>query len=67
MRKLSCKHCGEGVDADDTVCPHCGIPLPPNHGTQRQRTFIYWFIALVIFCFFMMFWLPPDWSPFVGK
>lgn len=63
----SCKHCGRDIDSDDKVCPHCGIPLAPNHAGQRQRTFVVWFIILVIFCFIMMFWLPPDWSPFVDK
>lgn len=67
MRKLICKNCGGGVEADNTLCPHCGIPLPPNHGTEHQQKFIYWFIALVIFCFVMMFWLPPDWSPFMNR
>jgi hypothetical protein len=67
MRELTCKHCGSTVKAADVSCMSCGIPLPPNHGTERQRKFIFWFIALVIFCFIMMFWLPPDWSPFVGK
>lgn len=67
MSKLSCKNCGGNVLAEDSVCPNCGIPLPPNHATQRQRTFVLWFIALVIFCFVMMFWLPPDWSPFVNR
>ncbi|NQY27709.1 MAG: protein DnrP [Piscirickettsiaceae bacterium] len=51
------------MNAEDTDCSHCGIPLPPNHGTQREQSFIYWFIALVIFCVFMMLWLPPDWTP----
>lgn len=56
-----CSHCGSDVNAEDTRCASCGIPLPPNHAEQRHRTFIRWFIALVIFCFVMMFWLPPNW------
>lgn len=64
---IVCQHCGRDVEADNTVCPSCGIPLPPNHAKYRQNKFIVWFIALVIFCVFMMLWLPPDWSPFVGK
>lgn len=57
-----CSHCGREVKAEDTVCESCGIPLPPHHADKRQRTFIPWFIALVIFCFVMMFWLPPNWT-----
>ncbi|RLA21444.1 MAG: protein DnrP [Gammaproteobacteria bacterium] len=67
MSNLSCKHCGRAVEEDDQTCPNCGIPLPPKHGQQRQRSFVFWFIGIVIFCFVMMFWLPPDWSPFVDK
>ncbi len=67
MKNLSCSHCGGGVSVEMEACPHCGIPLPPHHGTQRERHFTRWFIALVIFCFFMMFWLPPDWLSFRGK
>lgn len=67
MRVLSCKHCGGEVKAEQQVCPHCGIPLPPNHGIQKQKSFIVWFILLLIFCFFMMIWLPPDWSSLVNK
>ncbi|MFW5451395.1 MAG: hypothetical protein ACKE9I_07330 [Methylophagaceae bacterium] len=67
MTKLSCQHCGGDVESEVQRCPNCGIPLPPDHGIQRQKKFILWFIALIIFCFFMMFWLPPDWSPFIGK
>lgn len=67
MSMPTCKHCGGNVGEDQRNCPNCGIPLPPNHATQRQRTFIVWFILLLIFCFFMMMWLPPDWSSFVNK
>lgn len=66
MSVLNCQNCGGVVEAEHHSCPHCGIPLPPNHATQKQRTFIIWFILLVIFCFFMMMWLPPDWSPLVN-
>ncbi|PHS26142.1 MAG: DnrP protein [Methylophaga sp.] len=57
-----CNHCGQDVKAEDEICASCGIPLPPNHADQRQRTFIRWFIVLVIFCVVVMLWLPPDWS-----
>jgi len=62
MTELSCNHCGREIDAKDNKCPNCGIPLAPNHHVQRQHKFIIWFVALVIFCFFMMIWLPPNWT-----
>jgi predicted nucleic acid-binding Zn ribbon protein len=62
----TCNHCGRDVKAEDEVCANCGIPLPPNHADQRQKTFIRWFIVLVIFCVFMMWWIPPDWSSIGG-
>ncbi|NOQ94651.1 MAG: protein DnrP [Methylophaga sp.] len=67
MSTLLCKHCAGNIEAEDSSCPHCGIPLPPHHATQKQRHFVLWFVALVLFCFFMMVWLPPDWSPFTGR
>ena len=67
MNNLSCKHCGGDIQAEDTTCPNCGIPLPPNHAKQKQRNFVMWFVILVIFCLFMMLWLPPDWSPLVNR
>lgn len=67
MNNLSCQHCSGSVEAADNSCPNCGIPLPPNHDKQRQKRFVVWFIGLVIFCVFIMLWLPPDWSPLVAK
>jgi hypothetical protein len=67
MKTLTCKHCGHAITIEDTHCPKCGIPLPPNQGNHPQRRFILWFIALVIFCAVMIFWLPPDWSRFLEK
>jgi len=67
MRHADCKHCGKEISEVDEQCPHCGIPLPPKHAQQRQRQFVFWFVGVVLFCFFMMAWLPPDWSPFAGK
>jgi hypothetical protein len=67
MTQLKCEHCNAEVKVGDKTCKGCGIPLPPNFGKNPQRKFIYWFIALVIFCFFMMFWLPPDWTKYISK
>lgn len=62
MTVLSCNHCGREVNESDDKCPGCGIPLPSNQHLQRQQKFIIWFVALVVFCFFMMIWLPPNWT-----
>ena len=62
---MKCKHCGGKVETGDKNCSHCGIPLPPNFGKSPQRKFIFYFIALVIFCFVMILWLPPDWTRFI--
>jgi predicted nucleic acid-binding Zn ribbon protein len=67
MNPLSCTHCGKEVKAEEQSCSHCGQPLPPNHAQARQRSFIGWFVVIVLFCIGMMLWLPPDWSPFMGK
>lgn len=58
MKELTCNHCGGTVNTSDKTCTHCGIPLPPNLGKATQRKFIWWFIAIVIFCFIMIYLLP---------
>lgn len=65
MIDLVCNHCGGSVEAGDVKCAHCGIPLPPNFASLPQRRFILYFIGLVVFCFVVMFWLPPDWTRFI--
>jgi len=67
MSDLTCKHCGGPVEAGKKTCPNCGIPLPPDFGKHTQRKFILFFIAVVIFCIFMVIWLPPNWTQFMGK
>ncbi|MCK5903570.1 MAG: hypothetical protein KAG28_10540 [Cocleimonas sp.] len=67
MPSLNCKHCDGVLNPEDQHCPHCGIPLAPNHANEKQRRFTLWFIALVIFCLLMMLWLPPDWTHFIEK
>ncbi|PCJ30755.1 MAG: DnrP protein [Gammaproteobacteria bacterium] len=61
MSRLVCKQCGSKLGQEDDHCGACGIPLPPNHATQAQTTFVWWFVMIVIFCFVMMVYLPPDW------
>lgn len=62
MRQLTCDHCNGNVVVEDTDCPNCGMPLPPNHGERIQKRFTLWFIAIALFCVFMMIWLPPIWK-----
>ncbi|AUZ85820.1 hypothetical protein CDW43_15155 [Methylophaga nitratireducenticrescens] len=62
MVEHHCYHCNGPVETKDVKCPNCGIPLPPNLEKKRQHNFILWFVFLVIFCFFMMIWLPPNWT-----
>ncbi len=65
MTNLTCKHCGGDIEVEDKCCANCGMPLPPNLGRHPQRKFILFFIGLIIFCFAMMIWLPPDWTRFI--
>lgn len=61
-----CNHCHNEVSSKDNKCSHCGIPFPPNFAVASRNKFIYWFIAIVILCVFMMFWLPPNWDRLIG-
>ncbi len=63
---VQCRNCNTQVSEEDTRCPGCGIPLPPNHAKRRQRRFLVMFILVVLFCIIMMLWLPPDWSNFIS-
>ncbi|MCK5812784.1 MAG: hypothetical protein KAH03_00930 [Cocleimonas sp.] len=58
MSNLSCKHCGGELKAENQECPSCGIPLAPDHAESRQKRFIIFFIALVIFCGAMVLLVP---------
>ncbi len=62
MSELKCHHCGKPVSAQDASCPHCGMPLPPAGTLTAHRKFVYWFIALAVFCLLLIYWLPPDWT-----
>ena len=58
MITLSCKHCGGELKAENEECPHCGIPLAPDHAVSRQKRFILFFIAVTIFSIAMMLLVP---------
>ncbi len=51
----------KGDDVNNDNCIHCGMALPTKH-PQDRRTKINFFIkafwAIVIFCIFMVFYLP---------
>ena len=61
MDKPTCNHCGGIIQANDRVCPSCHIPLSTNQASAPQRKFKLFFIVVVIFCFILMYYLPPDW------
>jgi len=64
MNQSVCKHCGGPISHSDLNCPNCGIPLLAGKKSSSQRKFILFFIAVVLFCAFMILWLPPDWVSF---
>ncbi|MEJ1298397.1 MAG: zinc-ribbon domain-containing protein [Candidatus Sedimenticola sp. (ex Thyasira tokunagai)] len=61
MHQVNCLYCGKKIPDDTAACPHCGAV---SHYQKRgyrsgtKRKFVLFFIALVVFCFFFMFWLP---------
>ncbi len=63
---ITCLYCqGENsidkANANNKHCKHCGMSLPEKHPQDKSRKisfFIKAFWAIVIFCVFMMFYLP---------
>ncbi|MCW9012581.1 MAG: zinc-ribbon domain-containing protein [Gammaproteobacteria bacterium] len=61
MSKIHCLYCGEEIPDDVEHCPECGAP---SHYQKRgvslskQKKFIIYFIALIIFVAVMIIWLP---------
>lgn len=50
-------------DADLSACPYCNTPTPGQQDpetTGTKKRFIRYFVILVIFCIFMILWLPRD-------
>ncbi len=66
MSEQTCKHCGNPVshaaEPSPAQCPHCGMPLSAHSGRSTQRTFLLWFVAIVILCLVAIVLVPPDWS-----
>ncbi|MES9879552.1 MAG: protein nirD [Sedimenticola sp.] len=61
MQQVNCLYCGKNIPDDVANCPHCGAV---SHHQKRgyragvKTRFVLFFIALVIFCFFFILWLP---------
>ena len=63
-KKLSCNYCGQTMIEDQSACPRCGTLSPSaqhKKAKEIQRKFILFFVLIVVFCTFMILWLPPDW------
>ncbi|MBT3203203.1 MAG: hypothetical protein HOM14_02380 [Gammaproteobacteria bacterium] len=61
MSEIRCFHCSQSYDEQLNHCPYCHAPSPAQQDRnleQRKHKFVYFFIGLVIFCGFMMIWLP---------
>jgi hypothetical protein len=56
-----CLYCQHANPLEASECRQCGMPLPALAGLaghRRQRRFMWFCIALTIFCVNMFFWLP---------
>lgn len=56
-----CLFCQGENDSNSTNCKHCGMALPKKHPQDKRSKisfFIKMFWAIVLFCVFMMFYLP---------
>ena len=49
-----CLYCQQDNPPGDAECSNCGMLLPE----RRQRRFLWFCIALSIFCAVMIVWLP---------
>jgi ABC-type ATPase with predicted acetyltransferase domain len=61
MAEVHCMYCGKHIPDNVPECPHCGAPSHFQTRGNRpaaNRRFIIFFIAVTLFCLFMVFWLP---------
>lgn len=61
MDKIYCSHCGLEVDKSILICPKCNAPMlakTENRAEKNAKKFKYYFIALVIFCFVVIYVAP---------
>ncbi|MCF6757927.1 MAG: hypothetical protein AB1532_07295 [Pseudomonadota bacterium] len=57
----ACLYCQRDNPSGQDECRHCGMPLPAladGAGARRQRRFLWFCIALALFCAVMIAWLP---------
>ncbi len=54
-----CLYCQRPQPEQAVACTDCGMPLPTDRPQQRrQRRFLWFCVALAVFCGVMMVWLP---------
>ena len=59
MTTHTCLYCQRPQPEQAIACGDCGMPLPTDKPQQRrQRRFLWFCIALALFCLVMMLWLP---------
>ncbi|HLD65255.1 MAG TPA: DnrP protein [Pseudomonas sp.] len=57
----SCLYCQRESPPGDSLCAHCGMPLPAHTDAEQERRLrrFRWFcIGLTLFCAVMVVWLP---------
>lgn len=59
MATRTCLYCQRSQPAQAVACDGCGMPLPTDRPQQRrQRRFLWFCVALSVFCLAMIVWLP---------
>ncbi|WP_293267820.1 hypothetical protein, partial [Neptunomonas sp.] len=61
MSEITCSHCSKSFSDQRGYCPNCKTPTAAQKEKEvhaAQKKFIRYFIALVVFCGVMIFWLP---------
>jgi hypothetical protein len=61
MSEISCHHCTKHYDDELDFCPYCRAPSPAQQQRElanKKNSYLWMFIALVIFCGVMIAWLP---------
>ncbi|WP_434457940.1 DnrP protein [Stutzerimonas urumqiensis] len=56
-----CLYCQQDNPPAEPECHHCGMPLPALADmapARKQRRFLWFVVALTVFCAGMIVWLP---------
>ncbi|MCF7201726.1 DnrP protein [Pseudomonas oligotrophica] len=59
----ACLYCQQDNPKGESECRNCGMPLPAHADgarERRQRRFLWFCIALAVFCAVMIVWLPRN-------